>query len=88
MVRGTEGRLSYILDSMTKYQQVDLNQYDNAIVCIVASSRYPLSENEIEDFKASVRAHLKYDDIRFGLIQADGDQTEVKVKLLLNKMEK
>ena len=88
VVSGTEGRLSYILDSMTKYQQEDLSQYDNAIVCIVTSSRYSLLESEIADFKAAVRAHLKYDDIRFGMIQTDEDQTEVKVKLLLNKMEK
>lgn len=88
VVNGTEGRLQYILESMTKYQQLDLSWYDNAIVCIKVSSRYPLSEDEIEDFKIAVRVHLKYDDIRFGLIQTDADQAEVEVKLLLNKMEK
>ena len=88
VVSGTEGRLQYILDSMAKYQQEDFSMYDNAIVCIKVSSRYPLSEKEIADFKTAVHAHLKYDDIRFGMIQTDEDQTEVKVKLLLNKMEK
>ena len=88
VVSGTEGRLQYILDSMAKYQQEDFSMYDNAIVCIKVSSRYSLSEKEIADFKTAVRAHLKYDDIRFGMIQTDEDQTEVKVKLLLNKMEK
>lgn len=88
VVSGTEGRLQYVLDSMTKYQQEDFSMYDNAIVCVKVSSRYLLSEKEIDDFKASVRTHLKYDDIRFGMIQTDEDQTEVKVKLLLNKMEK
>lgn len=85
VVSGTEGRLQYILDSMTRYQQLDLSQYNNAIVCITASSRYPLSENEVEDFKSSVRALLKYDDIRFGLIQTEEDKPEVRVNLLLNK---
>ena len=86
IVDGTEGRLLYILESMTKYQQLDLSRYDNAIVCIIVSSRYPLSDTEIADFKASVRTYLKYDDIRFGMIQTDEDRTEVQVMLLLNKM--
>lgn len=86
VVNGTEGRLQYILDSMTKYQQLDLGQYDNALVCIKVSSRYPLSESEIAEFKASIRAYSKYNDIRFGVVQTDKDKPKVVVTLLLNKM--
>ena len=86
VVSGTEGRLQYVLDSMTKYQQEDFSMYDNAIVCIKVSSRYPLSESEIAEFKASIRAYSKYNDIRFGEVQTDKDKPKVVVTLLLNKM--
>ena len=79
-------RLSYIRESMGKYQQLDLSAYDNAIVCIQVSSLYPLKDKDIEDFKASIKSHLTYNDIRFGTITTDSDRPEVKVRVLLNKL--
>ena len=81
-----EGRLAYIADSMTKYQQLDRDGYDNAIVCIIVSSKYPLAEVECREFQAKVRSFLKYEDIRFGIVQTDNDSKEVEVKLLLSKL--
>ena len=81
-----EGRLAYIADSMTKYQQLDRDGYDNAIVCIIVSSKYPLAEVECREFQAKVRSFLKYEDIRFGTVQTDNDSKEVEVKLLLSKL--
>ena len=79
-------RLSYIRESMEKYQQLDLSAYDNAIVCIQVSSLYPLKEKDIESFKASIKSYLTYNDIRFGTITTDSDRPEVKVRVLLNKL--
>ena len=81
-----EGRLAYIADSMTKYQQLDRDGYDNAIVCVIVSSKYPLAEAECREFQAKVRSFLKYEDIRFGTVQTDNDSKEVEVKLLLSKL--
>ena len=81
-----EGRLAYIADSMTKYQQLDRDGYDNAIVCVIVSSKYPLAEVECREFQAKVRSFLKYEDIRFGTVQTDNDSKEVEVKLLLSKL--
>lgn len=82
-----EGRLTYIADSMTKYQQLDLKDYDNAIVCACFSTKYPLDEAEWKKFQAIVRSHLKFEDIRFGTIQTDNENPEVEIKLLLNKLK-
>ena len=80
-----ENRLAYIITSMTKYQQLDLSLYNDAIVCICASFRYPLIDEEVEDFKYNVRSWLNYEDIQFGTITEDTDCKEVKVVLLLNR---
>lgn len=80
-----ENRLAYIITSMTKYQQLDLSLYNDAIVCICASFRYPLIDEEVEDFKYNVRSWLNYEDIQFGTITEDADCKEVKVVLLLNR---
>ena len=34
IVNGQGNRLAYITASMTKYQQLDISRYNNAIVCI------------------------------------------------------
>ena len=78
-------RLGYIADSMTKYQQLDLSQYNNAIVCIRVSAQYPLINEELEKFKRNVCSWLNYMDIQFGIITEDSDYIEVTVTLLLNK---
>lgn len=87
MTGGAEGRLAYIADSMRFYQPIDVRKYDNAIVCVSHSSRYPLKEEEIGSFKEFICSHLKYSDIRFGTIVTDGEEKEVKMSLLLSKLK-
>ena len=85
ITNGQRNRLGYIADSMTKYQQLDLSRYNNAVVCIRVSVQYPLTNKELEDFKHNVRVWLNYEDIQFGIITEDSDRKEATVTLLLNK---
>lgn len=88
ITNGQGNRLAYIADSMTKYQQLDLSRYNNAVVCIRISAQYPLINEEPEDFKRNVCSWLNYEDIRFGIITEDIDCKEATVTLLLNKKVK
>lgn len=83
---GRDGKLDYILDSITKYQHIDLGQYDNAVFCIRYSSRYPVSDTALAGFWKQIRDFFCYDDIRTGTIIENSDEREVKAVLLLNKM--
>ena len=85
ITNGQRNRLGYIADSMTKYQQLDLSRYNNAMVCIRVSVQYPLTNKELEDFKHSIRSWLNYEDIQFGIIAEDSDCKEATVTLLLNE---
>lgn len=85
ITNGQGNRLAYIADSMTKYQQLNLSQYNNAVVCIRVSVQYPLINEELEDFKRSIRSWLNYEDIQLGIITEDSDCKEATVTLLLNK---
>lgn len=87
VVHDTTLRLAYILESMTKYQQLDLTKYDNAIVFVRHPSRSPLDGTELEMFRKSVMRHLGYSDILLGAMTENNDNEErnVKVTLLLNK---
>ena len=88
ITNGQGNRLAYIADSMTKYQQLDLSRYNNAVVCIRVSAQYPLTNKELDDFKCNVRSWLNYEDIRFGIITEGIDCKEATVTLLLNKKVK
>ena len=79
-------RLPYIIESMTRYQELDLSQYNQAVVAIHVSSRYPLEEEETEHFRQLVRSRLGYSDIKFGTILHDNDRKEISVTLLLNNI--
>lgn len=79
-------RLDYILESITKYQHLDLSRYDNAVMCVCYSSGYPVSDAGLAEFYASVRDHFGYGDMRIGTLVANSDEREVRVVLLLNKM--
>lgn len=85
ITNGQGNRLGYITNSMTKYQQLDLRRYNNAVVCICVSAQYPLINEELEEFKRNVRSWLNYEDIQFGIITEDSDCKEATVTLLLNK---
>lgn len=79
-------RLDYTLESITKYQHLDLSQYDNAVVCVCHSSGYPVSDSGLAGFFTNVREHFGYGDIRTGTIVSHSDEREVKAVLLLNKL--
>lgn len=85
ITNGQGNRLAYIADSMTKYQQLDLSRYNNAVICIRVSAQYPLTNKELDDFKCNVRSWLNYEDIQFGIITKDSDCKEATATLLLNK---
>ena len=80
-------RLNYILESITKYQHLALDRYNNAIIHIRVSSHYPLSEQEFEKFKTGTRAYLDYEDIIFGTTATDDRTPKIKVTILLNLRE-
>ena len=80
-----DNRLDYILESITRYQFLDLSQYDNAVFCVRYSSRYPISDDALAGFWKQIRDFYGYDDIRTGTIIENTGETEVKAVLLLNK---
>lgn len=79
-------RLDYILESITGYQHIDLGQYDNAVICVRYSSKYPVSDSALAGFWKLIREFYGYSDIRTGTVIEDNDEREVKAVLLLNKM--
>lgn len=79
-------RVPYVIDSLTKYQQIDLGKYNNAIVCVRVSSLYPLSEQELSRLKTVFQTHLGYPDFLFGTILCNEDRKEIHVDLFLNKL--
>jgi len=78
-------RTTYVLESMTRYQQLDLAKYDCAVVSVRHSSRYPLDATELEAFRRDVATHLGYADILFGTIAENTEEKDIRVTLLLNK---
>lgn len=78
-------RLTYILESMTRYQQLDLSRYDGALIFLRIPSSIPLKESVWVAFEQGVRERLGYANIRFGSITREADTPEVAVTLLLNK---
>ena len=85
VLHGTNGRLDYILKSMTKYQQLDSCRYDHAIVFIRYSSCYPPDDAELETFRQAVHNRLGYENILFGTAVENNECEQIKVMLLLNK---
>ena len=82
---GRDRRLDYILESITRYQHLDLLQYDNAVFCVRYSSRFPVSDTALTGFWKQIRDFYGYDDVRTGTIIENSDEMEVKAVLLLNK---
>lgn len=85
VVQGTDGRLDYILESMTRYQTLDLKPYDNAVVFVTYSKQHPINEHELNAFVKAVNDYLGYTDIRWGYMENESDNPEIQVMLLLNK---
>lgn len=78
-------RLDYIIESMTRYQQLDLSRYNSAVLFLQYPLEKPLDELSLASFKQGVCEWLGYTDIRFGSIGVETEASDVNVTLLLNK---
>jgi len=77
-------RVDYILESINKYQDVDFSQYDDAIICLRASSEHPVSETEKEKILAGLPESLKVLPVKTGLGVKETLRQEIEMLLLLN----
>jgi hypothetical protein len=77
-------RTDYILESINKYQNVDFSQYDDVIICLRASSEYPVSEAEKERLLAGLPALLRALPMKLGTGTKDTLKQEVEMMLFLN----
>lgn len=78
-------RLGYILESISKYQELDLAKYNNAVIALHSSSHHLPSKEAIEEFRQTLRDRIGFEDILFGTIICDSDDEELQLTLLLNK---
>ena len=85
VTQDADARLDYILESMTRYQQLDLTRYDGAVVFVRYPACYLLNETEFEAFRKSVIRCLGYSDILFGTLVEKHEEVEIRVTLLLYK---
>ncbi len=85
VTQDADARLDYILESMTRYQQLDLSRYDGALLFLRIPSGVPLKESALAAFKQGAKERLGYADVRFGSIIREADTPEVMATLLLNK---
>ena len=77
-------RIDYILESINKYQDVDFSQFDDAIICLRASSESPVTETEKEKLLAGLPESLKALPIKIGLGIKESMKQEVEMMLFLN----
>ena len=77
-------RIDYILESINKYQDVDFSQYNDAIICLRASSECPVTEAEKEKLLAGLPESLKAMPIKIGLGTKESMKQEVEMLLFLN----
>jgi len=77
-------RIDYILESINKYQDVDFSPYNDAIICLRASSEYPVTEAEKEKLLSGLPESLKAMPIKIGLGTKDSMKQEVEMMLFLN----
>ena len=77
-------RIDYILESINKYQDVDFSPYNDAIICLRASSEYPVTEAEKEKLLAGLPESLKAIPIKIGLGTKETMKKEVEMMLFLN----
>ena len=82
--RDVSKRIDYILESINKYQDVDFSPYNDAIICLRASSEYPVTEAEKEKLLAGLPESLKAMPIRIGLGTKESMKQEVEMMLFLN----
>ena len=77
-------RIDYILESISKYQDIDFLPYNDAIICLRASSEYPVTEAEKEKLLAGLPESLKAIPIKIGLGTKESMKQEVEMMLFLN----
>ena len=77
-------RIGYILESINKYQDVDFSPYNDAIICLRASSEYPVSEDEKNRLLAGLPTSLKKLPIKIGIGIKETLKQEVEMMLFLN----
>jgi hypothetical protein len=77
-------RIDYILESINKYQNVDFSQFDDAIICLRASSEYPVTEVEKEKLLAGLPKSLRAIPFKIGLGTKESMKQEVEMMLFLN----
>ena len=77
-------RIDYILESINKYQDLDFSSFDDAIICLRASSEYPVTEAEKEKLLAGLPESLKAMPIKIGLGTKETMKKEVEMMLFLN----
>ena len=77
-------RMDYILASINKYQDVDSSPYNDAIICLRASSEYPVTEAEKEKLLSGLPESLKAMPIKIGLGTKELMKQEVEMMLFLN----
>ena len=82
--RDASKRIDYILESINKYQDVDFSPYNDAIICLRASSEYPVTEAEKEKLLAGLPESLKAMPIKIGLGTKESMKQEVEMMLFLN----
>ncbi|MBO5593241.1 MAG: hypothetical protein J5931_01415 [Prevotella sp.] len=78
-------RISYILESINRYQNLDFSLYDDAIICLRASLKHPVSDAEKEKLLAELPASLKSLPIKVGVGIKESLTEEVELMLFLNK---
>jgi hypothetical protein len=77
-------RIDYLLESINKYQDVDFSPYNDAIICLRASSEYPVSEDEKNRLLAGLPTSLKTLPIKIGIGIKETLKQEVEMMLFLN----
>ena len=80
----TSKRIDYILESINKYQDLDFSPYNDAIICLRASSESPVTEAEKEKLLAGLPESLKAMPIKIGLGTKETMKKEVEMMLFLN----
>ena len=77
-------RMDYILESINKYQDVDFSPYNEAIICLRASSEYPVTKAEKEKLQEGLPESLKALPVKIGLGTKESMKQEVEMMLFLN----
>ena len=72
------------LESINKYQDVDFSPYNDAIICLRASSEYPVSEDEKNRLLAGLPTSLKKLPIKIGIGIKETLKQEVEMMLFSN----